>query len=92
MFACNLLFFAQFDEQLCEIIFGSWTHTSNQINYTIMIETPLLDNYTENNEWVLVEYKPFRNEMKYDQWIEDHAFSEIRYKVSIIKKKSILAT
>lgn len=77
-----------FDEQLCILIFGSWTHTSNYLNYTIMIETPSLLNYTENNEWELLMYKPYRTEIKYEMWVEDYPFSEIRYKI-LIKRKSL---
>ena len=51
-----------------------------------MEETPSLDNYTENNEWILVDYRPFRHEIKYDQWVEDYAFTEIRYKIFIRRK------
>ena len=75
-----------YDEQLCVIVFGSWSHTFHYLNYTLMDEDPSLQNYTENNEWTLVKYKPFRSEIKYDNWVEDDLFSEIRYKILIRRK------
>ena len=51
-----------------------------------MNENPNLDSYTEHNEWILMGYKPFRYEMKYDNWIENDSFSEIRYKILIRRK------
>lgn len=47
---------------------------------------PSLDNYTENNEWELVGFKPFRHEIKYTNWIENDFFTEIRYKILIRRK------
>jgi hypothetical protein len=51
-----------------------------------MNEIPSLDNYTENNEWILIDYRPFRTEIKYDQWVENFPFTEIRYKILIRRK------
>jgi len=82
------IFWYPFDEQVCVIIFGSWTHTIKHLNYTLMLPDPIMINYTENNEWQLVQYKPFRSEMTYEQWIEEYPFSEIRYKLWI-KRKSL---
>lgn len=75
-----------YDEQLCIIVFGSWSHTFHYLNYTLMDENPSLQNYTENNEWKLVKYKPTRSEIKYDNWVENDLFSEIRYKILIRRK------
>jgi nicotinic acetylcholine receptor, invertebrate len=76
-----------FDEQLCVIVFGSWSYTSNYLNYTLMVEKPDLQSYTENNEWSLVAYKPFRALVHYENWIEkEQNFTEIRYKILISRK------
>ncbi len=56
------------------------------MNYTILKEFPEIDNYTENNEWSLLAYKPVRTEIKYENWIEDDMFSEINYKILIRRK------
>lgn len=47
---------------------------------------PTLTNYTEHNEFVIIQYKPFRSEIKFDNWIENDVFSEIRYKILIRRK------
>ena len=85
---CFFLILNSFDEQLCVMVFGSWSHTSRYLNYTLIDENPSLQNYTENNEWTLVKYKPFRSETKYENWIENDSFSEINYKM-IIRRKSL---
>ena len=69
-------------------VFGSWSHTANYINYTVMNETPSILNYTENNEWTLVSYKPSRSEIYYSNWIEKDYFSEIKYTL-IMRRKSL---
>ena len=51
-----------------------------------MNENPVIENYTEHNEWSLIEYKPFRYEIKFSNWIEDDTFSEIRYNILIRRK------
>ena len=77
-----------YDEQLCTIVFGSWSHTSKNINYSITTEEPSMFYYTENNEWTLVNYRPFRSELKYETWIEEDFFTEIKYKI-LIRRKSL---
>lgn len=53
-----------------------------------MNEDSVLANYQENSEWKLVDFKGFRNEIKYNNWIEDDSFSEIHYKI-LIKRKPL---
>ena len=78
----------RFDEQLCTMVFGSWSFTANNLNYTVRTESPSLKNYTENTEWTLIDYKPTRLESKYEHWIEDDYFSEIKYNI-LIRRKSL---
>ena len=75
-----------YDDQMCTIVFGSWSNTQKYLNYTLMNEDSALAGYVENSEWTLVEYKGFRNEIMYDNWIEKDAFSEIHYKILIRRK------
>lgn len=51
-----------------------------------MNENPVIENYTEHNEWSLIDYKPFRYEIKFSNWIEDDTFTEIKYKILIRRK------
>ena len=81
-----------FDDQICELVFGSWSYTLSYLNYSLMIETPDLSNYTENNEWLLTAFRAFRTEVKYDNWIEDDNFSEIRYKLYLKRKPLFVVT
>ncbi len=62
------------------------SHTSTYLNYTLMNANPSLENITENNEWTLMRYKPSRSEIKYENWVENDMFSEIRYKILIRRK------
>jgi nicotinic acetylcholine receptor len=77
-----------FDEQKCTIIFGSWSYTSNLLNYTMLAPNPSLKNFTDSSEWTLIEYKPTRFEIKYDHWFDNNSFSEIKYQI-IMKRKSL---
>jgi len=77
-----------FDHQLCSITFGSWSYTSKYLNYTCRTPEPSLKNFTDNAEWTLVKYKPTRHENKYEHWIEDDYFSEIKYNI-LIRRKSL---
>jgi hypothetical protein len=47
-----------YDQQLCTLIFGSWSYTSNFLNYTVMHQNPSLKNFTDNQEWTLDGYRP----------------------------------
>jgi 5-hydroxytryptamine receptor 3 len=77
-----------FDHHMCTLTFGSWSYTSKYLNYTCRTEEPSLKNFTDNVEWILVKYKPIRIENKYEHWIEDDYFSEIKYKI-LIKRKPL---
>lgn len=60
--------------------------TVNYLNYTLMNLDTSLAGYQANSEWTLIDYKPFRNEIFYDNWIEPFPFSEIHYKILIRRK------
>lgn len=77
-----------FDEQLCSIVFGSWSHTSNCLNYSMLNEHPSVKNLTEHLEWKLIAYKPSRFEIKYEHWFDNNSFSEVKYKF-LIRRKSL---
>ena len=77
-----------YDEQVCKIVFGSWTYTSNQLNYTMLHPNVTLKNFTDNQEWTLIAYKPSRFEIKYEHWFDDQVFSEIKYEI-LIQRKSL---
>jgi hypothetical protein len=74
------------DEQLCSIVFGSWSFTLSYLNYSVMSLDPILDNMVHNNVWDVIGYKPFRNEVKYSTWIDNDSFSEVIYKILVRRK------
>lgn len=51
-----------------------------------MNEFTALAAFTEHSEWSLVDYKAFRIETNYDNWIDNFPFSEIHYKILIRRK------
>lgn len=77
-----------YDDQLCLIVIGSWSHTVSYLNYSTMNENSMLRGYTENNEWSLIDFKAFREEIYYDNWIEEDLFSNINYHI-LIKRKPL---
>ena len=79
-----------YDEQICQITFGSWSYTSDIINYTSMHDDSLHSDPigTDNLEWILKSYKAKRFEIKYDHWFDAKGFTEIKYTI-LIKRKSL---
>lgn len=75
-----------YDQQLCTIIFGSWSYTANCLNYTMLHENPSLKNFTDNQEWSLIGYKPTRFEIRYEHWFDNNSFSEIKYQILMSRK------
>jgi hypothetical protein len=51
-----------------------------------MDQTRTLTEYQENGEWSLIDYKPFRYDITYVNWVEPYPFSEIHYKILIRRK------
>ncbi|KAI3389620.1 hypothetical protein SNEBB_001334 [Seison nebaliae] len=67
--------FFPFDEQICNLTFGSWSHTSSLLNFSILNELPSestafegvdLTLYRENSEWELVYADHFTVESVYN--------------------------
>jgi hypothetical protein len=77
-----------YDHQLCWVKFGSWSFTSNYINYKVKTANPSLKDFTDNQEWHLIDYKPKRFEIHYDHWFDNYSFSEIKYQI-LMERKSL---
>ena len=43
--------FYPYDTQLCSLVFGTWSYTSNQVNLTNSSNVVILDDYNESGEW-----------------------------------------
>ncbi|XP_020901747.1 neuronal acetylcholine receptor subunit alpha-10 isoform X2 [Exaiptasia diaphana] len=63
---CNIdITYFPFDDQLCELKFGSWTFNGFQVNIVQMREDADLGFYMESSEFKLISAKAKRNVVKY---------------------------
>lgn len=74
------------DEQTCDMIFGSWSHTSSLIHYRFWEKAPELPQYTPNNEWKLLAVSQAIKTVEYPNWIEPDTFFEINFTILIVRK------
>lgn len=74
------------DEQTCDMIFGSWSHTSSLIHYRFWEKTPELPQYTPNNEWKLLAVAQSLKTVEYPNWVEPDTFFEINFTILIVRK------
>ncbi|KAI3379489.1 hypothetical protein SNEBB_005444 [Seison nebaliae] len=76
-----------FDVQVCELVFGSWSHTNKQIDYVLELSRPDLTLYAQNSEWFLLDLSAQRDIIHYSNWVESNSsFTEIKYKIFIRRK------
>ncbi|CAF1582305.1 unnamed protein product [Rotaria sp. Silwood1] len=75
-----------FDEQTCDMIFGSWSHTSSLIHYRFWEKSPELPQYTPNNEWKLLAVAQSIKTVQYPNWVEPDTFFEINFTILIVRK------
>jgi hypothetical protein len=73
-----------FDEQKCEITFGSWSYMENALNMRLDRETADLARYTPSGEWKLISLKAKRNTIKYSCC--KHKFVTLTYTVHIQRR------
>ena len=74
------------DEQTCDMVFGSWSHTSSLIHYQFWEAHPELPQYTPNNEWKLLAVTQDLQKVVYPNWIEKDPFFEIIFTILIVRK------
>ncbi|CAF0734334.1 unnamed protein product [Adineta ricciae] len=75
-----------FDEQTCDMIFGSWSHTSSLIHYQFWENKPELPQYTPNNEWKLLAVTQSLKTIQYPNWVEPDTFFEVNFTILIVRK------
>ncbi|UJR26885.1 hypothetical protein I4U23_008195 [Adineta vaga] len=75
-----------FDEQTCDMIFGSWSHTSSLIHYQFWENKPELPQYTPNNEWKLLAVTQSLKTIDYPNWVEPDTFFEVNFTILIVRK------
>lgn len=54
-----------FDEQKCNITFGSWSYTKTNLDIRLTRDTADLNRYTQNGEWRLIALHAVKNTMYY---------------------------
>ena len=74
------------DEQACDMIFGSWSHTSSLIHYKFWENKPDLLQYTPNNEWRLLAVTQSIKTVTYPKWVEQDTFYEVNFTILIVRK------
>ena len=63
---CNIdITYFPFDDQLCELKFGSWTYNGFQVNVLEMAKEADLTSYMKSSEFQLVSAKATRNVVYY---------------------------
>jgi nicotinic acetylcholine receptor, invertebrate len=75
-----------FDEQRCELKFGSWTYDESKINLTALNNVAQTDAFKENGEWDLIEVISFRESIKYDCCAEKYPFVKF---IIYIKRRTL---
>jgi len=80
------LFSFYLDEQTCDMIFGSWSHTSSLIHYQFWENKPELPQYIPNNEWKLLAVTQSIKTVEYPNWVEQDPFFEINFTILIVRK------
>lgn len=73
-----------FDEQKCQITFGSWSYMKNKLDIHLERDTADLDRYTPSGEWKLISLSVTRKEMKYTCC--KHEFVTVTYTVHIQRR------
>ncbi|CAF3732486.1 unnamed protein product [Adineta steineri] len=75
-----------FDEQMCDMIFGSWSHTSSLIHYQFWENKPEVPQYIPNNEWKLLAVTQSIKTVDYPNWVEPDTFFEVNFTILIVRK------
>ncbi|BFY98789.1 hypothetical protein BsWGS_01830 [Bradybaena similaris] len=75
-----------FDDQMCELKFGSWTYDGFQVNITNRSSNVDLANYVFSGEWELIDVRIRRTEVTYACCIEP--YPDVRFTI-VIRRKTL---
>ena len=65
-FSCKLnIQYFPFDKQNCTMMFGSWTYDIAGIDYWPESKKIMMEDYVENEEWRVINFKIFRHEVRF---------------------------
>ncbi|RUS75096.1 hypothetical protein EGW08_017150 [Elysia chlorotica] len=75
-----------FDDQSCELKFGSWTYDGFQVDVTNRTSRVDLQNYVYSGEWELIDVRIRRTVVKYACCVE--TYPDVRFTV-VIRRKTL---
>ncbi|XP_055874412.1 neuronal acetylcholine receptor subunit alpha-10-like isoform X3 [Biomphalaria glabrata] len=75
-----------FDDQTCELKFGSWTYDGFQVDITNRSSTVDLQNYVFSGEWELMDVRIRRTEAYYNCCMEP--YPDVRFTI-VIRRKTL---
>ncbi|KAK3726255.1 hypothetical protein RRG08_008636 [Elysia crispata] len=75
-----------FDDQTCELKFGSWTYDGFQVDITNRSDKVDLENYVFSGEWELIDVRIRRKVLKYACC--DEPYPDVRFTI-IIRRKTL---
>ena len=74
-----------FDEQACDMKFGSWTYDGTKINLTLSGDAGITSSFIKNGEWTLLGVPAKRNSVYYE-CCPDTPYIDITYIVKIRRR------
>uniref|UniRef100_A0A914S610 Neurotransmitter-gated ion-channel ligand-binding domain-containing protein n=1 Tax=Parascaris equorum TaxID=6256 RepID=A0A914S610_PAREQ len=83
--ACRLdIRFFPYDQQNCTLVISSWTGSKSDLDYEAEFDSVNLDNFIENEEWILLSFTIRRIEKKFaccpEPWVLLEASLVVRRK------------
>uniref|UniRef100_T1KYX4 Neurotransmitter-gated ion-channel ligand-binding domain-containing protein n=1 Tax=Tetranychus urticae TaxID=32264 RepID=T1KYX4_TETUR len=73
-----------FDDQLCKLKFGSWSHDMSQVDLDVISNQGDLSTYIENGEWILLGILGRRNKVLYRCCADP--FTDVTYTIHIRRR------
>ncbi|KAK6168346.1 hypothetical protein SNE40_020900 [Patella caerulea] len=74
-----------FDHQTCELSFGNWQYTKDQVLLRNRSQVVALENYSKNGEWAIEYTKVYASAFVY-QCCQELSYPEVNFKLHIRRK------
>lgn len=83
---CNIdITYYPFDEQVCDLVFGSWSYYTTKMNLSTTTMKIHLDTYELNGEWEIIETAAVRNEFHFE-CCPHQRFSNIGFRLELRRR------
>ena len=76
--------FFPYDDQICPIIVGSWSHPSKYLNISTSLPPATIEKSVQNNEWDITDIQASRKIITYECC--PHEYVEIHYQIYLKRK------